>query len=344
MVLDFESALGKLRKEDLPLTDGVLFMLSCPSREETIAFETCWQQLSTARRRGLMSHMVTSAEADYRLDFVDLFRQCLDDADADVRRLAVEGLWEDTDVGLIGPLLELVSQDPDDTVRAAATISIGRFLFMAECEELSETYGARIRETLEGILQDPQEPVEVVRRVLEAMAFVNTDKMRRAISRFYDHEDERMRQSAIFAMGRSADRYWADIVLMELSNESPAMRHEAARASGEMELKDAVEQLINLVQQPDRQIRNAAVWSLGQIGGKRAEKALEHWAESNDPELGAAATEALAELRFLTDSMDLLVHEPLGTDLSEVDGDGAEEEDSTPDGDEDWADEFLDLI
>ena len=45
-----------------------------------------------------------------------------------------------------------------------------------------------------------------------------------------------MRQSALFAMGRTADSRWAKVVLSELESHEPAMRFEAAQAAGEMGL------------------------------------------------------------------------------------------------------------
>ena len=347
MIADFEGALQELGKENLDLTHHLLAMLSCPSREEVEAFRACWPGLATSRRREILAKMVMSAEENYRLDFVDLFRHCLTDEDALVRRMAVEGLWEDREISLVNRLLELATSDPDESVRAAAATSLGRFLFMVECEELSEKHGVRIREVLQSILEDPREPLEVTRRALESMAFVNTDMVREAISRFYQHDDERMRLSAVFAMGRSADRCWGEIVLTELGSTSAAMRYEAARAAGELQLKGAVADLVQLVQQPDQQIQDVAIWALGQIGGRHAEKVLEKWAASDDAELSATASEALDELRFLAIPMDLLIHDPDEAELGELDelDDDLEEaeDDESPDDDGGWADEFLDL-
>src|SRR5690606_36751293 len=80
--------------------------------------------------------------------------------------------------------------------------------------------------------------------------------------------------SAVFAMGRTCDNRWNDIVLREIDNADPANRYEAARASGELEIKEAVPHLARLAQGPDREIKEVAIWSLGEIGGSYAMKIL----------------------------------------------------------------------
>ena len=306
--MDFKSALRDLVREGNLLNRDLIAVLSSPTRAEREAFATCWCQIGEARKCEIISRMVELAEERFELDYAALFRHCLGDANATVRRYAIEGLWEDESADLVEPLLRLLSTDPDPGVRAAAATSVGRFLFQAECDELDERHGALIRQALERAIDDPGENVEVIRRAVESIAYINDDSVRRIIDRAYDHSDRRMRESAIFAMGRSADPFWADTVLAELYSDSPAIRYEAARACGELELGPAVGRLIDLVADPEREVQSMAVWALGQIGGDRSRTILERLAESEDELLSGTASEALDELRFLTRPLDLLVH------------------------------------
>jgi len=93
MTSDFQLALQELREGEKPLNYRLLSMLSCPSREETVAFAAFWETINGQRRHELITRMVELAEERFELDFVDLFRYCLGDADPEVRRLAIEGLW-----------------------------------------------------------------------------------------------------------------------------------------------------------------------------------------------------------------------------------------------------------
>jgi len=348
MISDFDLALRELAEEDKPLTRRVLVNLSGPSRAECSAFATAWKEISVERKREIMARMVELAEESFELDYVPLFRGCLTDGDPVVRRYAVEGLWEDERPDLVGPLVKLLSSDPDAGVRAAAAMSLGRFVYLAECDELDQRYGTTIREALERTINSPGEDMEVVRRAIESIAFINDDRARRFIDRAYDHDDERMRQSAVFAMGRSADVFWADTVLAELSAGSPGMRYEAARACGELQLRRAVPQLVKLVQDSDREVQGMAVWSLGQIGGRRARMILEHLAGGEDEVLAAGALEALDEMEFAIRPMDLMVHdaEAAAPDEMEPGAEGEEyelEEEFDSTDEEEWADDFVGL-
>ena len=316
--MDFESALLSLVEEDNPLTRGLVAMLSCPTRAESEAFAACWSQIGLLRKRKIIEWMVELAEETFELDYVALFRHCLHDADPVVRRHAIEGLWEYESADLIEPLLKLLASDSDPGVRAAAASSLGRFVFQAECDELDQSRGALIRQVLERTIEGEDEDLQVVRRAIESVAYINDDRVRRIIDQAYDHNDSRMRQSAVFAMGRSADPFWAETVLAELYADWSAMRYEAARACGELEIERAVGRLIDLALDPDRKVQSMAVWALGQIGGDRSREALERLVESADEMLSTMASDALDEMELLTLPLDLFVHTLEDADLTET--------------------------
>jgi HEAT repeat protein len=108
----------------------------------------------------------------------------------------------------------------------------------------------------------------------------------------------------------SADPVWADAVQADLSNGDPAMRYEAARACGELEVKEAISALIRLVSDPDREVQAAAIGALGQIGGTRARRVLERCRRSEDDALRAAAEDALGELLLGQQTLDLFLYTP----------------------------------
>jgi HEAT repeat protein len=206
-----------------------------------------------------------------------------------------------------------------------------------------------IRAGLAAVIEDPAEAVEVQRRAVESIAFINDDIVRRIIDRAYAHDSANMRQSALFAMGRNADRFWTETVLAELYSDAPGMRIEAARAAGEMGLRRAVEQLIQLAEDADRDVQRMAIWALGQIGGKRARTILEQYAESEDEELVELADEALQEIEFGSGAMYMMVHDPAEqSDLDDliddqVDEDEDDEEDDEAADEAAWREDFLAL-
>jgi HEAT repeat protein len=122
-------------------------------------------------------------------------------------------------------------------------------------------------------------------------------------------------------MARSADDAWASQVQAELRSPSPALRLEAARSAGELELRVAAPDLIDLLEDGDVAIRRAAIWSLGQIGGSRSAEALVRLAEEADEDEASLIEDALDQLAFV---------EGAGAfSLLDIDED-TDEEDETP--------------
>lgn len=316
----FESALTNLVDEGQAVSSKALSMLSSPSRGESTAFAQAWPSISLERRRTIISKMVELGEERFDLDYSALYRTCLNDPDAQVRSSAIEGLWEDEGWDLASTLIRLLLSDPDQMVRASAATSLGRFVYMAECDEIEAARAFKLRSALEQVIDNPQESSEVVRRAIEAIAFINDEHVKHIIESAYAVRDEAMKTSAVFAMGRNADPYWADIVLAELGSASAAIRYEAARASGEIQLDRAVPILINLTQDSDSEVQQMAIWALGQVGGKQAESALKALTQNKNEAVSDAAVEALDMLEFDAHPMDMLVHN-IGNDIdmSEVD-------------------------
>ncbi|MCI0812883.1 MAG: HEAT repeat domain-containing protein, partial [Chloroflexi bacterium] len=115
--------------------------------------------------------------------------------------------------------------------------------------------------------------------------------------------DASMRQSAIYAMGRSSDIQWLRIVMTELDSSDPAMRYEAANAGGLLGEESTVPRLIALVKDEDSEVQVAAVQALGNIGGALAKRALQQAARKGEDAVEEAAQEALANLDFDEDPL-----------------------------------------
>jgi HEAT repeat protein len=249
----------------------------------------------------------------------------LKDEDPRVRTSAIEGLWEVEDVRLIRPLVRALNEDASALVREAAAMSLGRFALRAELGQLQPRLADMIWESLWHAVNQLEEDVAVRRRALESLAYFDRPEVRAAIDRAYRDEDSAMRVSAVFAMGRSTDEEWSTQILDELANESAEMRYEAARACGELQLAGAVPRLSQMTADVDLEVKMAAVWSLGRIGGPEARRVLDICIEMGDEALIDAAREALDELDYMEEEIDL--------DLYNYDSDDdPEDEDELEDG------------
>lgn len=307
---EFEELLRKMRDSQTPLSISSLYGFSDLTRAEAQLFQEVWSLIDAGRRRWIIQSLVDIAEASFEVDFNSIFRLCLNDEDEMVRSRAVEGLWEDEDLTLAGLLVRLLRDDPSESVRAAAATSLGRFVLLGELEKIEAAPAMMVEDALLGAIYDPHETLEVRRRAVESIAYSGQDQVRDIIEMAYCDDEEEMRISAVFAMGRSADPLWREMVIAELDNPNPEMRYEAARACGELEISAALSALVGLIEaDPDPEVQEMAIWALGRIGGKEARRVLEACCESEDEVLRQAAEEALDELDFLGGHLDLLLFE-----------------------------------
>lgn len=269
----FANVLAHLQDVSQPFPMQDLYQLSDLAEADLAALTQVWPGVPTERRRSLLEDLSEVSEANYEVAFDDVFRLAMHDEDAQVRALAVRGLWETEDPELIVPLIDLLRHDPAEAVRAAAASTLGHYVYLGEVEEIT---AEELAQTEEALLQAWQgtDALEVRRRALEAIAFSSRPEIPNFIEAAYDSAEAKMRVSALFAMGRSADNRWAAQVIDNLEQVDPELRFEAARAAGELELSEAVTELAELTHDVDGDVRDAAIWSLGQVGGEEARDIL----------------------------------------------------------------------
>ena len=294
-----EALLDELRKSAQMPAQASLYHLSNLEAESVAHVREVWQGLPVELRRRMIARMVELAEVDFEVDFGAVFRLGLTDKDAKVRTAAIEGLWEDEDVRLVPILASTLREDEALAVRTAAATSLGRFILLGELEKIRPEPYAQAYEALLAACQDTTEHPDVHRRAVESLAYAGNETVAELISRAHAAPGEKMRVSAIFAMGRSADARWARQVRQELFSSNPELRYEAARACGELQLSEAVSELEELAEDADREVQEAALWALGQIGGEKAQEILERYCQAQDEATRTAAEAALDELEFL---------------------------------------------
>ncbi|MDA1036170.1 MAG: HEAT repeat domain-containing protein, partial [Chloroflexi bacterium] len=259
--------LEELRDPDRELTAAGLAQLSGLIGGEEAAFHHGWGDIPAARRLEILTRLSDMADDNPEFDFYGIFIDALRDGDAAIRDRAVQGLWETEDRRTIPKLIERLEQDPEDEVRASAAQVLGHFAALADSGKLSSRDTDRVRTALLEALEDDDEPLMVRRRALEAIAVFRDPALRSWIQWGYDHAESLLRQSAIYAMGRTCDPAWLDILIDEMESEDPAMRFEAANAVRDTGEEDALPHLSELVSDLDSQVAMAALQSIAAIGG-----------------------------------------------------------------------------
>ncbi|MCO5213599.1 MAG: HEAT repeat domain-containing protein [Caldilinea sp.] len=285
--------------ENVPFAEYFLF--SDLTRTQAAYVRSKWHALDVATRRKVLAVLTGALDEFVSLDISALLLAVLDDADSEIRTVAVYTLGDgDAASELLGPLIALVENDPSEEVRAAAASGLGAFVLAGELDEMDSALAMRAEEVLMGLLTNPVEPVAVQCRALESIAYSGETAVRQFIEDAYYSPLEEMRLSALVAMGRSADIRWRRLARAELGSPSPAMRAEAATACGELEAKAALPDLLELLDDEEQIVRLSVIFALGRLGGQRARTALEEIAAGEDVYEAQAAEMALEEMMFYT--------------------------------------------
>ena len=313
---DFEQTLKELA-QDKP-DEATLYELSNLHGETLEKLCQVWPSLPKERREYIVARLAEIAEADFEADFAELFKLCLEDLSPRVRATAIEGLWEVEDVILVRPMIEMLREDPSVLVREASASGLSRFALMAEMKRLPSRLAEMVWDVLWDAAHDPEEDLAVCRRSIEALAYFDRPEVAQLIRQAYADDELKMRASAVFAMGRSSDQGWSEVVLAELETDDAEMRYEATRACGELRLIEATQQLSRLVTDADTEVKLAAVWSLGQLGTPEARRVLEICSEQGDEALQDAAEEALDEMDFMQGDLDFPLYDLTGEEGEEL--------------------------
>ncbi len=321
--------------------------------EEITHAKKLWSELPAQVRRDLVLTLSRVADNRAVMDFTAVFRIAMRDPESDIRATAVESLNEVEDVRLVSEFVELLHHDPVARVREAAARSLGNFVLLGELEKIRpapfQATVTALRSSYINLNEDP----DVRRHAMESLAYTGEQDVPEMIAFSYAAGDADMRRSAVVAMGRSADKRWGSTVRRELRNPDPAMRLDATRASGELQLRAAAAEVVELAEDADARIRATALWALGQMGGRLARKTLQRYINAEDPVLSEVAEQALQELEFFYGDLtsffgppseydgetEELWQMPSVSDLEDEDEDDEIDEDEDDDSESEYEDE-----
>jgi hypothetical protein len=176
---------------------------------------------------------------------------------------------------------------------------------LAEYGELPERYAHRVEEALLSAYEKVEEQLYVRCRVLEAISALSKPHIEDMIRQAYRSDSLELQVSALYAMGRNCNPGWLPVLLKELRNPNPRLRFEAVRACAELEAEEAVPHLLELTYDSDPEVQLSAIGALGQIGGGEAKEGLQEWLESSEDKIREVAQEALEEIDFWEDPLNL---------------------------------------
>jgi HEAT repeat protein len=283
--ISIQNFIETLLDENAAEASIVLERFSDLEEADLAALKENWAQVKPSRRRHIIRNLKEIAENDMLVCFDSVAMMALDDSESDVRANAIGLLWEYEKKCLIPILIGMLKEDEDKYVRAAAATGLGRFIFLGEMEKIpTDAYINTENALLDTI--NGKDNKEVRQHALEAASFSCHKVVQDEIRRAYASEDPTWVASAMFAMGRSADRRWADMIVENLDHPASDVQMASIIAAGELELAETREPLLILLESGHlaEDLHQVIVWSLSQIGGENVRSALEYLLEIADEE------------------------------------------------------------
>ncbi len=278
------SLLTDLCEPEAPLQAALIYRLSEPSKGDLEILQASWASIPVERKRLLLSRLVETSEANFEVNFTTVALFALEDEDVEVRCHAIAALWESEEPEIMRRFVFMLRSSTSTEVRAAAAQALGPFILAGELESLPKAIVQEAEDILLAVCQAEDEPLEVYRRALESIAYSSHEHIAALIEKAAKHQDQKLQASALFAMGRNADQRWEKQILDAVRHPEPELRFEAIRAAGELGLIATIPHLIAMLGESDREIKEAAIWSLGEIGGEEAQQALLELADREDDE------------------------------------------------------------
>jgi hypothetical protein len=272
----FQAVIDELLENGKSFPSSFLSRFSDIPREDLALLKTVWPDVKPKRRLSLVEDLIKFNENNTIVCFDDVAQFFLKDDDFRIRSAGIRLLRESEDPRVVEQLIGLLEHDKQFLVRAAAAGGLGAFVLLGELDKISAEKLAHIERVLLARIRSTDDDL-VRRSALEAMGYSSRKEMEHLISEAFEETDPDWVASALVAMGRSASEEWEMHILRSLFHPDMVVRIEAIRAAGALTLSRAVEPMLEMLDgtEPNKEVRFAAIWSLSEISGEKANAALE---------------------------------------------------------------------
>lgn len=294
---DFQKLIQALLDPEKTFPVDYIYHLSDLEEKELQSLRDAWMDVPAWRRRDVLKEAEAIGEVDFLLSFQALARFAVEDEDSQVRLSALRALRVFEEPDLIPVFLDHLRTEESPLLKSAAATCLGTFVYKGELEEIPPETKTEIEDALLEVAHGSDN--ELARKAMEALSFSERKEVVALIETAYFSGNREWVASALYSMGRSANKRWQPQVMAELGSADVDIREQAARAAGELNIRESLEPLLDLMEDPDEHVRNAAIWSLSQLGGEGVRDALEYaYGEARDEEEEEFLENALDNLAF----------------------------------------------
>ncbi|MFW5921452.1 MAG: HEAT repeat domain-containing protein [Polyangiales bacterium] len=248
-------------------------------------------ELMNVIRSGAPTALMAMLEYGERLECYEcvplLQKRILESDDARVREFSAWWLRRRTFAigGVMTFMVDTLNNDSDPTRRARAAEAIGEFLSPVGLEPLTDA-----------AMNDAATPVREA--AVRGLGRLNHPDGNGVLAEAMADPDAKVRRAALSQVLKVNFFREHGAILDALGDEDPVVRRKAAKLAGEFELTDAVPALTGMLRGDDsRDVRQAAAWALGRIGGTEAFEALAQAQESESNKLVLDAIEVARAMR-----------------------------------------------
>lgn len=294
-----------LLDENKPFDLQFLQFFSDISYDDLKKVKKVWSKVTQQRKVSLLQELENLMRIDTLISCDDFGVFALDDEDPVIKSQAINLLWECVDQNLATRFMSLLLEDKDPALSASAASGLGKFVLLGELDEIPQDLSKKIQNTLvEKYVSTSDQQLK--QSILESLGYISSPQINDFITEAIKRPEKEWVLSALFAISRSANENWSKIILKKLDDLDPDVQLEAIKAAGELEIADAKETIIELLESssPEEEIHLQAIWSLSMIGGNDIQVLFQKMIDSSDSEKEAAMLEMAMDNLELTNSFE----------------------------------------
>ncbi len=274
--IEFDAVIQSLLDEQTSFPASYWNFFSDVNETELQQVKDYWEEISEKRKTTLLQDLAGMMDNNFQVCFDNFAKFCILDDVPSVREAAIRLLYEYERRDLIPVMLDILENDADDMVQAAAGTMLGNYVYLGELEELPQKDKTLIEKTLLHMIEESESSL-VQRRCLEAVSYSSRDEVDPLILTAYETGERDWIASALFAMGRSANSQWIPYVHRNLEHDDSDIQFEAIQAAGRMYLESTLPLLLTLAEEAEsltQPIRMALAEAMKNIGGEEGIQAL----------------------------------------------------------------------